>query len=376
MTITTSSLPDGTVSVAYTATLQASGEVQPVSWSITAGTLPSGLALDSSTGVISGTPATAGKSTFAVTVTDSSTPTARTASHQLSITINASGANDSVLSGHYAFLLSGYDTNGNAVAVAGSFQADASGNISNGIEDLNNAASGPATALTFTGTYSIGPDNTGMITITNSSNSVYTMAVAMGSVSGGIASKGSALEFDSSGFNMSGTIELQQSADFTVPSVTGQYVFGLAGSDSAGARTGIVGEFFSNASGGITKGTFDVNDSGTITAAASIGKTNTYTVNASTGRGTMTLAGLSPDQYAFYVVTANKFLAVSLNSSVGVLSGEMDKQSGGSFSASSLSGVLAIGITGASASGGSHVLAGLETFDGAGGFAYSLDDNE
>jgi hypothetical protein len=68
--ITTTSLPDGQVSVAYTQTLTASGGRGPYTWSAT-GTLPDGLSLNSSTGVISGTPTASGYYVVGVTVTDS-----------------------------------------------------------------------------------------------------------------------------------------------------------------------------------------------------------------------------------------------------------------------------------------------------------------
>jgi len=93
LTVTTQSLPSGTLGSAYSQTLSASGGVTPYTWSITAGALPAGLSLAPSTGVISGTPTgTAGTSTFTVKVTDSESP-AQTATAQLSITINAAGQN-------------------------------------------------------------------------------------------------------------------------------------------------------------------------------------------------------------------------------------------------------------------------------------------
>jgi subtilisin family serine protease len=83
--ITTSSLPNGTKNVAYNATLGATGGVTPYSWSVTAGSLPTGLTLGS-TGTIGGTPSAAGTFGFTVTVTDSASPQV-TATKDLSITV-------------------------------------------------------------------------------------------------------------------------------------------------------------------------------------------------------------------------------------------------------------------------------------------------
>jgi hypothetical protein len=72
-TITTTSLPAANIGVSYTATLTATGGVSPYTWAVTTGSLPAGLTLNSTTGVISGTPTSAGSSTFTVTATDSAT---------------------------------------------------------------------------------------------------------------------------------------------------------------------------------------------------------------------------------------------------------------------------------------------------------------
>src|SRR5271166_5598338 len=65
-TITTTSLPNATLGVAYSQQLQESGAAATVAWSISSGVLPSGLTLDSSTGVISGTPTSLGTALFQV----------------------------------------------------------------------------------------------------------------------------------------------------------------------------------------------------------------------------------------------------------------------------------------------------------------------
>ena len=84
--VSTSSLPNGTVGVAYSQTLAVTGGTTPYTWSISSGTLPAGLSLSSS-GIISGTPTTAGGPTsITFKVTDS---TSATATKVLSITINS-----------------------------------------------------------------------------------------------------------------------------------------------------------------------------------------------------------------------------------------------------------------------------------------------
>jgi hypothetical protein len=67
LTITTTSLPDGTVSIAYAAALAAAGGVKPYAWSVTG--LPDGLSATAA-GAISGTPTAAGKFTVSVSVKD------------------------------------------------------------------------------------------------------------------------------------------------------------------------------------------------------------------------------------------------------------------------------------------------------------------
>ena len=74
--------------MAYSATLAASGGVSPYTWSLTSGTLPAGLALNASTGAITGTPSAAVTSTpLAFKVTDSSSP-ALTQTANLTLTIS------------------------------------------------------------------------------------------------------------------------------------------------------------------------------------------------------------------------------------------------------------------------------------------------
>jgi hypothetical protein len=75
LSVTTSSLPAGTPGTAYSATLAATGGNAPYKWTLLSGSLPAGLKLKKSTGVISGKPTGSGTSTFTVEVTDTKTAT-------------------------------------------------------------------------------------------------------------------------------------------------------------------------------------------------------------------------------------------------------------------------------------------------------------
>jgi hypothetical protein len=82
--IATTELTDGQVEVAYEARLEACVGAEPYTWAIMPGGLPDGLALDTNTGIISGTPTRAGVFDFTVIVTDDAQITATA---ELSITI-------------------------------------------------------------------------------------------------------------------------------------------------------------------------------------------------------------------------------------------------------------------------------------------------
>ncbi len=84
--ITTTTLPAATVGTSYSQQLEAEGGTAPYSWAVVTGTLPAGLSLNSS-GVLSGTPTSAGSPTFTVRVTDAAS---RTDTQALTLTVNAS----------------------------------------------------------------------------------------------------------------------------------------------------------------------------------------------------------------------------------------------------------------------------------------------
>ena len=72
LTVSPTSLPNGTQGVAYSQTISASGGTGPYTFAVSVGSLPTGLSLNPSTGVISGTPTTGNTSyDFTIEATDS-----------------------------------------------------------------------------------------------------------------------------------------------------------------------------------------------------------------------------------------------------------------------------------------------------------------
>jgi hypothetical protein len=69
--ILSTTLPTATAAIPYTNTIQESGGTGALTWSITAGALPSGMSLGPNSGTVAGTPTTAGNYNFTVKVTDS-----------------------------------------------------------------------------------------------------------------------------------------------------------------------------------------------------------------------------------------------------------------------------------------------------------------
>ncbi|MBF4802201.1 putative Ig domain-containing protein, partial [Aeromonas hydrophila] len=63
-------LSNGSVGMAYSQTITATGGSAPYTYAITAGSLPAGLSLNTSSGMISGTPSASGIFNLTVTATD------------------------------------------------------------------------------------------------------------------------------------------------------------------------------------------------------------------------------------------------------------------------------------------------------------------
>jgi hypothetical protein len=96
-TIHVRDVPRGIVGRPYSLGLAGLNGTPPYSWSISGGSLPPGLTLDSQ-GLILGTPTTAGNSVFAVLLTDSGAPPqTATATMSIQVLAHALGRNDTIV---------------------------------------------------------------------------------------------------------------------------------------------------------------------------------------------------------------------------------------------------------------------------------------
>jgi Putative Ig domain len=382
LSITTTSLPEGVTNAIYSQSVGAGGGISPYTWSVASGSLPSWATLNSSTGRITGIPGATGTANFTLKVADSEC-SAVTLTQALSLSVvTDTTANDSELSGHYAFLFNGFDdATGSQVAVAGSFAADGKGNITEGTED-ENGPSGSALNVPLTGTYNIGSDNRGAFTIATASGS-KTYALVLNSITSGIAHKARFVEFDdiagTNGERGSGLLRLQDASAFTLASITGPYAFGVSGQDATGKREAIVGSFNANGSGTISSGVADQNVAGTATNPS---LTGTYTApSGSDGRASITLnpAGSSSLNLAAYVVSASEFLAMRIDafSSDGLVSGTILSQASTSFDNTALNSSAVFYELGVNSAAPSRSLAGigLMTPDGKGGLTFNTDSS-
>jgi hypothetical protein len=378
LSVITKSLPAGSIGTAYAASLQASGGLQPYSWSVTTGSLPAGLTLNSSSGTISGSPTTAGTSNFTVTVTDSESPAVK-AIAALSINITSANCpNNANFKGNYAMRLQGWNpANSVYSARAGNFVADGSGNISSGMLDTNGASVGSSPqTFPITGTYCAASNNLATITLNYGSpaSGSDTYAVSLNSS----YTSGNIIVYDgNTSLEGAGVLYKQDTTAFSTSKISGDYGFGFSGVDTlSGNRSVLAGEFNSDGKGNLS-GVADGDTAGTVMSNTTLTASN-FTV-ASSGRGTVTITvnGVGNQNFVFYVVSTTQLEILQSDVPGGTLvAGEVLKQTGGgSFTNASLSGASVIAMQSLAGSGPA-VTAGFVNANGAGGFGITFDQNK
>jgi hypothetical protein len=153
----------------------------------------------------------------------------------------------------------------------------------------------------------------------------------------------------------------------------GTYVFDFAGVKGA-SELSQIGEFAADGNGHITGGTMDTNSGGIASQTAIIG--GTYTVDATTGRGTATLvtSGTSLN-FDFYIVTRGSAKFVEMDTTQHVAGQTSQQAPNTTFNLSSLNGNFAFLLSN-SRSNGNYASAGSFVANGTGGLTGGvLDEN-
>jgi hypothetical protein len=281
--------------------------------------------------------------------------------HSLTFPPPQGGFTNANLSGPFAFSYVGSDARG-FLAVAGSFQADGSGHITSGTQDINSGF-GIRTNTAITGTYTVRADGRGSATLNSpAGNTTIDFVIVAG---------GHALvtRFDTSAAG-SGTIDQQSTSAFSNAALAGSLAFSLSGIDAAGRPLAVAGNLTSDNAGNITSGVDDSNDDGSVVTNDPL--TGSIPVTSS-GRGAATLNTVRGAlTFAFYVVDANHIKLVEVDTTLA-LGGEAFRQTG-PFSPASLSGPFAFTVAGTDILNGPFAAGGVLTSGGSGNITSGAED--
>ena len=375
--ITTIIAAVGTVGTAYQFQLEATGGVPPYAWSTTAGSsLPAGLTLSPS-GAITGTPTAAGSTNPSITVTDENT--SNMTSQQVAFTINPAGT--PLADGNYSFQFSGTASNGNAVAIDGTFEV-VKGAVGVGAYDENELNQTPVIDQIFTGgSASIGSNGLGQLELTlQSGNITFALAAPASAATAGNDTDIRIIEFDdTTGTGMRGSGVLKVSTfDGSLSAIKGGYAFGFRGFDMHSQPFAMAGSFQADGAGNITSGALDGNDNGMLLNVSSL--TGAYTVDP-VGRGIITLK-VSPSAtltFAFSQVSPTELFVISgdISSAMVPLVAGSALQQTGTLSKASLTGANVLQMTGSAIQTAlliPDVTLGLLTSDGNGNLTATYDE--
>jgi phage gp45-like len=223
-----------------------------------------------------------------------------------------SSFSNGTVSGPFAFTLSGNTSSLSALAPyisAGLFAADGGGNITSGVEDINNGGR-VSKDIAVTGNYTLAATGRGTLTLSGSagiSNFVFYPTASFGL---------QMMEIDPSPV-VSGTAFAQQAGTYSNGSLQTNYGFNISGvSSNSGGEVDAIALISGNGSGNFT-GAADFNF--TEELARQLEFNGTYSL-AANGRGTATLTSSDGTQnFTFYAVSPSQLLLVETDT--GLIAG-------------------------------------------------------
>ncbi len=323
----------------------------------------------SGTGLYTAPPAVPSFDEVTVTATSDVDP-ARSAT----ATVRILSGNAGKLNGAYAFLYQGFAL-GAPGATAGMFVADGQGHLTYGISDRAwpDAVGGNIVGARFTGTYAIGDDNRGLLSLHSATFGDVTLAFALNAA----GTEAFVEPFFDAGTRLLGTLVKLDLAALDNSAITGDYAFQWLGADAAGNRRGALGQLHADGYGAITAGRLNVNDGTSVLEDLSL--TGTYSVSGD-GRGTMTLVvpTVGTIHLVAYALTKDRFFMLSIDpvsASVPMWSGPALAQDGKPFSNASLQGTGVFDLLGRPAATQARTGIGLLTSDVGCSVSGVLDTN-
>ncbi len=429
-TSTPSSLGPGLIGFGYSGAVNASGGVSLYSFTVNDTPIPNTGAVTPIAGgngltayngggntlFFGGTP-TAGPITLTVSVTDGNSTT-DTETYNISVSSGPNGANNSHLNGQYTCLTQGFnDQDGARWASVATFKADGSGNLTSGEFDENGSdQSSASTGTSLSGTYSIGADNNGLMSITATPGPTTQWAIALTDLVSP-AQQFRMVEADSSSTLQHGTANcfLATTSAFAASTISGNsFAFQFGGENPSGnsgtttssstTSKAAVGRFTAS-SGSITAGLIDMAKSGCTTAEEDT-FTGTYTSPDANGRLYLTLTptqqtaatcpsnttatvapafGLNPKPeagggggsvtLAVYIVDANRMFIMETTAGDGLFAGNVRKQLSAPYSNSSIKGPFVLYMQGSETTNNGMTGSRSQLFQGTGDGAGNLTVN-
>jgi hypothetical protein len=237
--VTTTSLPNGSIGIAYCQQLAYSGGTGgTATWALASGSLPTGLTLSTTAGTICGTPTVLGAYTFSITVT---------------VGTQTSVAQPFTVNIYSLYITSGTSATGE-VNLPFSFQLTASGGTAPYTWSLANGSAALPTGLSLNTT-------TGYITGTPT-----TAATTTGII---VQAKDSATAPATATQTMTFTINPART-NTNNSELKGQYAFLLSGFDGNGYPLSSAGTFTADGNGNITTGIIDTNGTALTTASTNV----------------------------------------------------------------------------------------------------------
>lgn len=276
---------------------------------------------------------------------------------------DSSAFSNTAVQGTFAFNISGIDAGGNTFSTVGNFATDGSGNISSGVQDLNDSGA-IQTNQALTGSYNVAgsANGRGSVTLATSTGTLTFVTYVVN------ANQLKLMELDRAPV-LAGD-SFRQQGPFSNATLSGSSAFTIGGSNNAAAPFVAGGVMSADGAGNITGGVEDINNNGAM--AQNLALTGTYAI-AANGRGTLTLnSSAGAQQFAIYPSNGGQMLLEI--DATATSSGTAFTQQGSSFSASSLQGTYGMNLTGANAGTEIDSIAQFSA-DGAGNLTGALDLN-